>query len=76
MGPEKGPIGGDVQPDRGGSERLATGRDRPDCFDLAVPHADIPIMHIGRGIAVTGHKVQLVADLVLADHADEAVKPA
>src|SRR5690606_20409959 len=47
----------------GVSVGLAAGRDRPDDLDLAVAHADVPVVHVGGGIAVAWHQTQLLADL-------------
>jgi hypothetical protein len=41
---------------------LAARRNRPERFDFAVAHADIPVVHIASWIAVSGHKTQLLVD--------------
>ena len=40
---------------------LAAGRDGPDGFNLAVPDADVPVMHVGGRVAVARHQPQLLA---------------
>src|SRR6056297_2945931 len=48
---------------RARSVGLAAGRDRPDDLDLAVAHADIPVVDVAGGIAMAGHEAQLLVDL-------------